>query len=160
MRVRIIAVGRLKSGPEQALATRYAERFGQLARKVGLAGPEVVELDESGARRADDRTADEARAIRARVPVGARVLVLDERGRTFTSEDFAAEIGCARDGGIADYCCVIGGPDGLSPVFRADADASMAMGALTWPHRLVRVMLAEQLYRVATILGGHPYHRG
>lgn len=159
MRVRVIAVGRLKGGPEQELAARYFDRFGQFARRIGLSGPDVTELDESEARRAPDRQAEEARAIAARMPTGARIMALDERGDALTSEALAAAIGRARDQGTDELCCVIGGPDGLSPEFRARAHCSLALGALTWPHRLVRIMLAEQLYRAATILAGHPYHR-
>ena len=159
MRVQIIAVGRLKAGAERELVARYFDRATLCARGVGIAGVDLREVEESRARRPEDRKAGEARAIAALLPPGARVLALDERGRAMPSEAFAAEMGAARDRGLAAFCLVIGGPDGLDPDFAAAAAAKLAFGAMTWPHQLVRVMAAEQVYRAMTILGGHPYHR-
>ena len=159
MRLQAIAVGRLKGGSERDLCARYLERAQLSARGVGLAGVDWREIGESRARRAEDRKAEEARAIAALVPPGARVVALDERGRAMASAAFAADIGAARDRGAPCYCLEIGGPDGLDPDLVARADIALAFGAMTWPHQLVRVMLAEQIYRAVTILSGHPYHR-
>ena len=159
MRVQLIAVGRLKAGAERELVARYMDRAAAAARGVGIAGVELREIDESRARRPDDRKAGEARAIAALLPPGARVCALDERGRALASEAFAADMGAARDRGAAAFALVVGGPDGLDAEFVAKAALTLAFGAMTWPHQLVRAMAAEQVYRAMTILAGHPYHR-
>ena len=117
------------------------------------------EIDESRARRPEDRQAKEGRLIRAATPKGAWLSVLDERGQAATSRQWAEEIGRARDGAAAAYALAIGGPDGLEPALRAEARSALSFGAMTWPHQLVRVMAGEQIYRALSILGGHPYHR-
>lgn len=159
MRLVVAAVGRLKAGPERDLARRYLERIGQIGRAVGLDAPEVVELEESRARSADRRKHEEAVALKAALDPKLAVAALDETGKALSSEAFAAMIGRRRDDGAAGLAFVIGGPDGLDPGFLAEAQAKIAFGAMTWPHQIVRILLAEQLYRAATILAGHPYHR-
>ncbi len=159
MRLALIGVGRLKSGPERELFDRYFKRLGDLARSQGISEVELREVDEGRSRRAEDRQAEEARAIRAAAPRGAWLTALDERGAAMSSAQWAAEIGKARDGAAPAYAVVIGGPDGLDPALRAEARTVISFGALTWPHQLVRVMAGEQLYRALSILGGHPYHR-
>ena len=159
MRLALIAVGRLKAGAERDLATRYLERAIAAARAVGLAGIDMRELDDSRARRPDDRRSEEARAILAAIPASARLLLLDERGKNLSSAEFAEDISKARDSGTPVVALVIGGPDGLDQTLRARANLVLAFGAMTWPHQLVRVMAAEQIYRAVTILAGHPYHR-
>lgn len=119
----------------------------------------MLEIDESRARRAEDRRAEEARLITGRLAPGVATVVLDERGRDMTSEDFAGLVARYRDESRA-IAFVIGGPDGIDPGFLAGADRRLRFGAMTLPHQLVRVLLAEQLYRATTILTGHPYHRG
>ena len=160
MRLALIAVGRLKSGPERELFDRYFKRLGALARSLGIASVELREVEEGRARRAEDRQAEEARAILAVAPKGAWLALLDERGAPMTSAEWAAEIDKARGAAASAYAVVIGGPDGLDPALRAEARTIVAFGAMTWPHQLVRVMASEQLYRALSILGGHPYHRG
>jgi 23S rRNA (pseudouridine1915-N3)-methyltransferase len=159
MRLTLIGVGRLKAGPERELFDRYFKRAGDLARSQGIAALELREIDESRARRPEDRQAEEARLIRAATPKGAWLSVLDERGQAATSRQWAEEIGRARDGAAAAYALAIGGPDGLDPTLRAEARSALSFGAMTWPHQLVRVMAGEQIYRALSILGGHPYHR-
>ena len=95
---------------------------------------------------------------RVRCPSG-RLIALDERGDNLTSAALAEDVRRTRDAGVPVYVMAIGGPDGLDPSVRAAAHLVLSFGALTWPHQLVRVMLGEQLYRIATILAGHPYHR-
>ena len=104
-------------------------------------------------------TAAEAALLRRAVPDGALICSLDERGRVMSSPQFADMLGGWRDQGRQDVAFVIGGADGIDPALRADADASLSFGAMVWPHMLVRVMLAEQLYRAASILSAGPYHR-
>ena len=159
MKLLLASIGRLKAGPERDLATRYIDRAVAAARGVGLTGVDQRELEESRARRPEDRKAEEARALRQILPPGARLVLLDERGKSISSEAFSADIGRARDGGSPAYVLAIGGPDGFDPALRSEAALVLAFGAMTWPHQLVRIMAAEQVYRAITILSGHPYHR-
>lgn len=159
MKLIVGAVGRLKAGSERDLADRYLERARLATRPLGLSGPEVRELEESRARRPEDRKAEEAKALLALLSPGAKVVALDERGASISSEKFAQVISKARDEGAPALAVLIGGPDGLDEALRARADLTIAFGAMTWPHQLVRVMAAEQIYRAVTILAGHPYHR-
>ncbi len=158
MRLAIIAVGRLKDGPERELCERYRERSGGLGRGLGLSGPDIIEIAEGRGRRAEERKRDEAAAILAKLGPGL-LIALDERGRSLGSEAFAARLASARDGGAAGATLVIGGADGLDEEIRSRADLTLAFGALTIPHQLVRVLALEQLYRALTIIAGHPYHR-
>lgn len=159
MQPAILAVGRLKDGPERALLERYRERFDASAGPLGFARVDIAEIPEGRARRAPDRMREEATAILARTGSGI-VLVFDERGRSLSSEDFAARLRGWREGGRPRLACVVGGPDGLDGAVRDRADLVLSFGALTIPHALVRILVAEQLYRAMTILAGHPYHRG
>jgi 23S rRNA (pseudouridine1915-N3)-methyltransferase len=159
VRLLLIGVGRLKGGPERELFERYFKRLGDLARGSGIAGVDLREIEEGRARRPEDRQAEEARSILAALPKGARLALLDERGAPLSSAQWASEIGKARDNGAASYALVIGGPDGFDASLREKAQTILSFGAMTWPHQLVRVMAAEQLYRSLSILVGHPYHR-
>lgn len=158
MQITIAAVGRLKAGPERELFDRYIERAGQTGRALGLT-VRLRELGESRAQRADERMAQEAATLLELVPDGARLLALDERGETMTSDAFAGWLGRERDGGQREIVLAIGGADGHGAAVRSRADRLLAFGAMTWPHQLVRILLAEQVYRATTILSGHPYHR-
>lgn len=159
MRIILICVGRLKAGPERELFGRYFKRMGATARGIGIAGVDLRELDESGARRPEDRREGEAAKIMAATPLGANLVALDERGNSPTSAEWADDIRRVRDEAQPFYALAIGGPDGLSPSLRAKARRVISFGAMTWPHQLVRVMASEQLYRALTILADHPYHR-
>jgi 23S rRNA (pseudouridine1915-N3)-methyltransferase len=159
MRLSLVAVGRLKSGPERDLVERYRGRIEALGRSVGIQGLEIAELPESRARREGDRRAEEGGALLAKA--GAATLVaFDERGRSPTSEAFADRLCAWRDEGRGSLACLIGGPDGLDDGVRRQADLVLSFGAFTLPHQIVRVLVVEQLYRALTILAGHPYHRG
>jgi 23S rRNA (pseudouridine1915-N3)-methyltransferase len=159
MRIVLICVGRLKAGPERELFARYFKRLTTSARRIGINGVELREIEESRARRPEERREEEAAAIVAAAPSSACVIALDERGDSPTSEEWAADIGRARDASQSVYAIVIGGPDGLSPQLLARARRIVSFGAMTWPHQLVRVMATEQLYRAVSILSSHPYHR-
>jgi 23S rRNA (pseudouridine1915-N3)-methyltransferase len=159
MRLLVIAIGRLKQGPERELAERYRERFDDIGRKLGFRGLEIQELAESRARDANSRIAEEAAAISAAIPPKSVLVALDERGDNIDSGTFAKNLARWRDDQIANTIFSIGGADGLSPELRRMAQMRMAYGSATWPHQMVRVMLLEQVYRAATILSGHPYHR-
>ncbi len=155
MRVHLVAVGRLRAGPERDLVDDYVQRFDRTGRPLGL-GPLVEHEVED---KKNLGMAAEADLLARAVPAGAVLVSLDERGKLLSSPEFATLLARWRDGGRQDVAFVIGGADGIDPALRAKADASVSFGAMVWPHMLVRVMLAEQLYRAATILGGGPYHR-
>ena len=155
MRLHLCAVGRLRAGPERALVDDYLKRCDRTGRALGLGPVTEHEVDE----RKGGGMAAEAALLSRAIPVGAAVIALDERGRVMGSPDFAALLARFRDCGRQDAALVIGGADGLAPALRDGADAVLSLGPMVWPHMLVRVMLAEQLYRAATILGGGPYHR-
>jgi len=155
MRVHLIAVGRLRAGPERDLVDDYVKRFDRTGRPLGL-GP-VVEHEVEDKKNLG--MAAEAELLARAVPAGGVLVTLDERGKLMSSPEFAAMLARWRDVGRQDVSFVIGGADGIDPALRAKADASISFGAMVWPHMLVRVMLAEQMYRAATILGGGPYHR-
>jgi 23S rRNA (pseudouridine1915-N3)-methyltransferase len=159
MRLVVVSIGRLKQGPERDLAERYRERFDDLGRKLGFRGLDVHEIPESRARDAATRISEEAAAISAAIPDKSVLVALDERGDNVDSATFARHLGRWRDEAIGQTIFAIGGADGLSPDFRRKAKLRIAFGSATWPHQMVRVMLLEQIYRAATILAGHPYHR-
>jgi 23S rRNA (pseudouridine1915-N3)-methyltransferase len=159
MRLVVISIGRLKQGPERELAERYRERFDDIGRKLGFRGLSIHEIPESRARDSATRIAEEAAVISAALPAKSALVALDERGDNVDSAAFARHLGRWRDEQISDTIFAIGGADGLSPDLRRKAKLSIAFGAATWPHQMVRVMLLEQIYRAATILAGHPYHR-
>jgi 23S rRNA (pseudouridine1915-N3)-methyltransferase len=159
MRLVVISIGRLKQGPERELAERYRERFDDIGRKLGFRGLEIHEIPESRARDAATRIAEEAAAISAASPEKSLLVALDERGDNVDSAAFARHLGRWRDEAVANTIFAIGGADGLSPDLWRKAKLRIAFGSATWPHQMVRVMLLEQIYRAATILAGHPYHR-
>jgi 23S rRNA (pseudouridine1915-N3)-methyltransferase len=158
VRLAVLAVGRLKSGPERELVERYRQRAEGLGRSLGFSGPDLVEWAESRARREEERRREEADQLLSRA--GSFTLVaLDERGRSISSEAFAQRVAAWRDAGRPGLACVIGGPDGLDQRVRDRAELVLSFGALTIPHQIVRALVVEQIYRALTILAGHPYHR-
>jgi 23S rRNA (pseudouridine1915-N3)-methyltransferase len=159
MRIGIIAVGRLKAGPEKDLVSRYLDRFAKAGPACGLDFSRVTELNESRASNAATRKREEAVQIDKALPDNVLVVALDERGKSWNSEEFAAFVGDHKDRGRRDMVLIIGGADGLDPELRDRADLTLNLGKMTWPHQVVRILLAEQLYRAVTILSGHPYHR-
>lgn len=159
MRIAVHAVGRMKAGPEKELADRFFDRLARSGPAVGLEFSGVFEAPESRARTADERKREEAERLRAQLAAGAALILLDERGKNISSEALTERIAALRDGGLKTLVVAIGGADGHDAALRDQAQLVVSFGAATWPHQLVRIMLAEQLYRAATILSGHPYHR-
>lgn len=159
MRVGLFAVGRLKAGPEKDLAARYLDRFAKAGPAIGLELSRIAEVPESRGSSADTRKREEAAQLEKSLPDASLLILLDERGKALDSEGFASLIGSFRDSGKRDLTIAIGGADGLDPALHAKADAVICLGKMTWPHQLVRTLIAEQLYRAVTILSGHPYHR-
>jgi len=151
VRISIIAVGRARKGPERALFDGFA---GRLAWPV-----ELVEVEERRPLPAAAKVRREGELLNARVPKGAVTVALDGRGKALSSEDLATRLERWRDDGIAEIAFLIGGADGLDHAVIETATLTLSLGAMTWPHLLVRGMLAEQLYRAEQILSGHPYHR-
>ncbi len=159
MRISLFAVGRLKAGPEKDLASRYLDRLAKAGPAIGLELSKLVEVQESRAANAETRKREEASLLEKALPEGAVLVLLDERGKALDSEAFAEVIGRYRDNGKRDLMIAIGGADGLDADLRQRADMVLNLGSMTWPHQLVRILIAEQLYRAVTILSGHPYHR-
>ncbi len=155
MRVTICAVGRLKGGPQKSLIDDYLKRFDRTGRPLGLNAGGVVEIDERKA----TTSSDQSQALARQVAGSGPYWVLDERGPPLTSPEFAARLASRRDAGQGDLAICIGGADGLAPDVRDAAAPRVSFGTMVWPHMLARMMLAEQLYRAATILAGTPYHR-
>jgi 23S rRNA (pseudouridine1915-N3)-methyltransferase len=158
LRILIAAIGRMKQGPERELVSRYLDRAKAAGKPLALTGFDVSEYAESRSATADGRKADEATMLRAALPEGI-VIALDEHGKTMPSAAFSQQLARWRDDGRPAVSFLIGGADGLDPAFVKAADLTLSFSPLTWPHQLVRIMLAEQLYRATTILSGHPYHR-
>jgi 23S rRNA (pseudouridine1915-N3)-methyltransferase len=155
VRLHIAAVGRLRGGPERELVDDYLARFEKAGRGIGLSVGGVTEVED----RKGGGPEAEARLLGKAVPAGAALWVLDERGRALGSAEFAGAIAAERDAGRRDLVLMIGGADGIAPALREAADMAVSLGPMVWPHMLARAMLAEQLYRAATILAGGPYHR-
>jgi 23S rRNA (pseudouridine1915-N3)-methyltransferase len=155
----LLCVGRSNAGAERELSLRYIERANAAGRAIGFAGVELRELDESRARRPQDRKSEEAKTICAAAPPGAELVAFDEGGKLLGSRDFSADLARRRDAGSSALALVVGGPDGLAPELRDKASLVLSFGPMTFPHQLARIMAAEQLYRAMTILSGHPYHR-
>ncbi len=159
MRLIIAAVGRMKAGPERELLERYLSRARALSRGLGIVALDLVEVEEGRGRSAAERRREEATALAGRFAPGVTIILLDERGHSRPSVAFAERIGKLVTGGTPALALVIGGPDGFDDAFRSSARELLSFGAATMPHQLVRVVLAEQVYRALTILSGHPYHR-
>jgi 23S rRNA (pseudouridine1915-N3)-methyltransferase len=159
VRLLVLAVSHARGTSEGALTDDFIMRAKNTGRRMGVPDVSVEEVAVSKARETPRRMQDEAERLAARVPDGAQVIRLDAKGKGMTSEDFAEMIGALRDAGTKNLVFVIGGPDGLGTLPKIRPGRSLAFGPQTWPHLMVRAMLAEQIYRALTILAGHPYHR-
>jgi len=149
----------MKSGPERELADRYFDRLKKTGAPLGLEFTSVTEITESRAQQPELRKQEESAKVLEALDQGGVLVLLDERGKTLSSEAFAEKIARFRDDGKRQLLLAIGGPDGHDPALRDRADLVLALGAMTWPHQIVRILVAEQMYRATTILSGHPYHR-
>jgi len=145
----------LRKGPERDLYDDYLTRFDRTGRALALGPAQLIEVED---KKGGGMPAEAALLERA-IPTGSLICVMDERGKVQSSPEFAEMLGQWRDQGRQDVAFVIGGADGIDPSLRNRADAALSFGKMVWPHMLVRVMLAEQLYRAASILSGGPYHR-
>lgn len=149
--IRFVAVGKLRPGPEHSLFRHYSER---------LSWPvSVAEIEPAGDSSASSRRRREGAALIAAIPKDSVAVALDEKGRSMTSREFAGRLAAWRDSGGRTLAAIVGGADGLDQAVRDRAELTLSLGAMTWPHLLVRGLFAEQLYRAQLILAGHPYHR-
>jgi len=151
MRAVIVIAGKLKQGPERALFDHYTRRLNPPL--------ELLEVEEKRNLDLPKKMKSEGEKLLAAVPEGAFTIALDEKGKSLSSSQLAGKIAALRDDGRGDLAFLIGGAGGLDPSVREKADLTLSLGALTWPHKLVPGLLAEQLFRVQSILTGHPYHR-
>lgn len=152
MQISIIAVGRMQRGPEQTLVDEYLKRLPWKAT--------ITEIDiKKVAGSSNERKMREAEKLLAAIPQGAAIVVLDEGGKALKSRELATKVDGWQMAGYKNLAFIIGGADGLDGSILAKADLKLAFGTLTWPHMMVRLMLAEQIYRAWSINSGHPYHR-
>jgi 23S rRNA (pseudouridine1915-N3)-methyltransferase len=159
MKLAILAIGRMKSGPETDLFVRYCERIRNAGRQVGISRLVIHEFAESRLSCAGQRRREEAATLLSALDPGSLLVALDEGGSDMTSKELAALISKKMAESISQLAFAIGGPDGHGETLLERANLRLSLGKMTWPHQLVRVMLSEQLYRSVSILSGHPYHR-
>lgn len=155
MRIQLSVIGRLRKGPEHELLRDYLSRFKRTGRALGFSDISVVEIEQ---RKKGSQSTELEQLIHS-IPQNAFVVALDERGFLMSSPEFSLKLRQWCDDGVSNLCFLIGGADGLNNDIKSRADFTLSFGKMVWPHMLVRVMLAEQLYRAVCILAGHPYHR-
>lgn len=159
MRLILAAVGKLKDAEERSICERYTKRLAVTGRGIGLGPLEIVELAESRAEAVDARKADEATRLLKAVGNAPVRIALDENGKALSSDAFAKLLSKHTDSGVKTCAFLIGGPDGHGRDVLDSAQSMLSLSAMTLPHGMARIVLIEQLYRAATILSGHPYHR-
>lgn len=153
MHINLISIGKLKSGPEKSIVDDYVGRFNKAGPGIGLRSLRLVDVANGGGLQAEgDR-------LLGAIPSGAKVMRLDEHGPQWSSVKFSNQIAKWRDDGLGQLCFLIGGAEGYSDAVRAACPDTLAFGPQTWPHRLVKVMLTEQLYRAVSLQAGLPYHK-
>lgn len=155
MRILVAAVGKIRDCPEAELAADYLKRAAASGRGLGFKSVDLIEVE---ARPPGDPRAEASALFRA-TPDDSKKILLDERGAEWSSRQLAEKLARWRDDGQGHACFWIGGADGVSQGVKDNADEKLAFGRQTWPHRLVRAMICEQIYRAVTILSGNPYHR-
>ena len=151
MNLTIAAVGRIKKGPERSLWDIYAKRLRWPLSLIEVEAKNVIGIEQIKKKEAD--------LLLAKVPKTSVIVALDQNGLVASSAEFAKKIGEWQNNGINNLVLVVGGSDGLDSTVLDKAQMIMSMGQMTWPHKLVRVMLLEQLYRAQCILNNHPYHK-
>jgi 23S rRNA (pseudouridine1915-N3)-methyltransferase len=159
VRLVVAAIGRLKDGAERELLDRYRTRFEPIAKRLGITPVTWLDFPESRAGSAEKRCLEEGDTLLKAAREAGYLVALDVAGKPLSSEAFAKTLARERDAGHKALAIVIGGPDGFSAEVLSAAHLRFSLGAVTLPHALARIILAEQLYRAGTILSGHPYHR-
>ena len=155
MKIHLCVVGKLRNGPEKNLIDDYLNRFEKIGRSYGLGPVSVNEVED----KKNGGMSNEAILLQRIIPKGAVIIALDERGEVVSSPNFSEKLIAYVNNNVSDLAIVIGGADGIDSKLREKADFKVSFGKMVWPHVLVRVMIAEQLYRAASILAGSPYHR-
>jgi 23S rRNA (pseudouridine1915-N3)-methyltransferase len=151
MEITIVAVGRLRPGPEGDLIDTYRRRISWPVK--------IIEVEERRPLKSPERMRAEAELILKALPSSALIIALDERGEMLDSLGFAEKLRQWQDNSQNKIVFIIGGADGLAPEIRERAELTLCFGRMTWPHMLVRALLAEQIYRATCILNHHPYHK-
>jgi 23S rRNA (pseudouridine1915-N3)-methyltransferase len=155
MKIHLCVVGKLRNGPEKNLIDDYLNRFEKIGRSYGLGPVSINEVED----KKNGGMSNEAILLQRIIPKGAVIIALDERGEVVSSPNFSEKLIAYVNNNVSDLAIVIGGADGIDSKLREKADFKVSFGKMVWPHALVRVMIAEQLYRAASILAGSPYHR-
>ena len=151
MDILIAAVGFMKACPELDLISKYLKQT-----RLDIS---VKEFEDKKSGTVSEKKKREGALLLSAVPDGSKIVALDEKGKSLTSVGFSDYISKCRNEGVSTLCFLIGGADGHSSEVLERADLKLSLGAMTLPHFLARVVLAEQIYRAKTILDGHPYHR-
>ncbi len=153
MKISLIAVGRIRRGPERELIDDYMTRAKKLGGQLGVRDVSEIEVEAGGLQAA------EADALSAKIPGGAEVILFDETGKDLSSLKFSADLEKLKDQGCPHLVFIIGGADGFTDEMKSTLARKIRLGSLTWPHKLVRVLAAEQIYRALSLMAGTPYHR-
>lgn len=159
MKLAILAVGKMKAGPERMLYERYSDRIHKSGKQLHFQGPDLSEIPESRAQDVITRKGEEADQLLASAGESPRIILLDEYGKDCSSQMFSEVLGNEQEAGTQKLCFAIGGPDGHGDRIKNIAIRKIRFGRMTWPHQVARILLVEQIYRAVTILSGHPYHR-
>ena len=156
MKISLSAVGRLRNSPEKELIDDYLSRFSKLSKPFGLSLSSVIEVED---KKKGGGPMSEAKLLMKNFHKNSKIIALDERGLALSSKEFTKYLSRWVDDGVGHCYLVIGGADGLDKSLLDKANLKISFGKMVWPHMLARVMIAEQLYRSATILAGSPYHK-
>ncbi len=156
MKISLSAVGRLRNSPEKELIDDYLSRFSKLSKPFGLSLNSVIEVED---KKKGGGPMSEAKLLMKNFHKNSKIIALDERGLALSSKEFTKYLSRWVDDGVGHCYLVIGGADGLDKSLLDKANLKISFGKMVWPHMLARVMIAEQLYRSATILAGSPYHK-
>ncbi len=162
MKLTLCAIGKLGATVENTLVKDYLNRATLTGRGLGISPVDLLEVEAKKGAKAATSTllkAQEMEAIKAGLGEGGILITCDEHGEQMTSRQIAQRLNTYKDRGERRVTFLIGGADGLDQALLKTSAFSLAFGPQTWPHALVRVMLAEQMYRATTILAGLPYHR-
>lgn len=154
MKINIYAIGRIKSCPEAILINDYVSRFDRIGKNIGLGPIKIIEKETK-----TSGILSEGKILINSIPDDSIICLLDEKGTDLDSVAFANKIEHWKDNLNLDLSLIIGGSEGLSKELKQRAHHSISLGKMVWPHRLVRVMITEQLYRAASIISGLPYHK-
>ena len=154
MKINICAIGRIKSSPEVDMVNDYVDRFERIGKNIGLGPIKIIEKESK-----KSGVLSEGKVLLASIPNNSIICILDEKGADLNSLAFAKTIEHWRDNLNLELSLVIGGAGGLSKEIKNKAHHSISFGKMVWPHRLIRVMITEQLYRAASIISGSPYHK-